>query len=378
MTNTRIFGYDIARAIALFGMFAVHTLLPTVNNEPTFAGEYLAGNAAPLFAVLAGISIMLISRRTERYKQKITARAVFIILIGFFLIVLNTHVAVILIHYGLLFFLAIPFIQLSTKALGLWTLIAFLVTPGLYWCAHYILSATLDTFPEQYPPGLDLLIGTHYPVVVWITFFLVGMLLYRLDIAQWSTKALVALTAIPGAVWCLLHQKVLGQYIIDYHVNNQAALLPHVTDKKTLRTELVTGQLYNSFVESPLWFFLPTPHSSSYIDVLSSLGFTVAVIALSTLIGQKAHDNILLYRIITPVIGAGQAPLTLYAGHIIVFAVFMYSALDIQAMSLLVLFIAFSLVYGAYLIAWKQKGLLENVNTRFVQAMIEPRKTTKG
>ena len=377
MSNTRIFGYDIARAVALFGMFAVHTLLPSVDNEPTFAGEYFAGKAAPLFAVLAGVSIMLISRRTEQYKQKIAARAVFIILVGFFLTVLNTHIAVILIHYGLLFFVALPFIKLSTKALGLWTVIAFLVTPVLYWLSHQILGQYLDSFPQQYPPGLDLLIGTPYPVVVWITYFLAGMLLYRLNIVQWSTKALFTLTAVSGAVWALLHQNVLGKYMIDYHVMHQDTLLPNLVNSETLRTELITGQFYNSFVESPLWFFLPTPHSSSTVDVLSSIAFCLAVIALSTVIGKLVNKSTAAYRAMSPLIGAGQAPLTLYAGHIVVFAVFLYSGLPIQATTLLLLFILISLIYGAYLVNFQKKGMLEQVNTKFIHAMIEPKRQSK-
>lgn len=377
MSNNRIFGYDIARAIALFGMFAVHSMPLMLNNESTFVGEYITGKAAPLFAVLAGVSIMLISRKTEQYKQKISVRAVFIMLIGVFLIALNTSIAVILMHYGLLFLIAIPFIRLSTKALGFWTLSAFLVTPGLYWLSHHLLAPHIESFPQQYPPGLDLLIGNFYPIVVWITYFLAGMLLYRLNIVKWSMRGLVMLAAGSGAIWALLHQNVLGKYIIDYHVQHQDTLLPNLVDKETLRTELITGQFYNSFVESPLWFFLPTPHSSSYINVLSSITFCLAVIALSTLLGKQVSRSPLLYRVMSPVIGAGQAPLTLYTGHIVVFAVFLYSGLSIQSTTLLLFFILLSLLYGAYLVNFQKKGILEIVNTKFIHAILEPKEKLK-
>ncbi len=94
-STARLVGVDLARALAVFGMFAVHT--GPFNPFPTSGsgvGEWLvwlaSGRASALFATLAGFSLVLIAGRLEpktgltgrQAKARIVIRAVILLVVG--------------------------------------------------------------------------------------------------------------------------------------------------------------------------------------------------------------------------------------------------------------------------------------------------------
>ncbi|MGH3332175.1 MAG: heparan-alpha-glucosaminide N-acetyltransferase domain-containing protein, partial [Nocardioidaceae bacterium] len=60
----RVIGLDVARALALVGMMATHILAPIEGNHLTVIQQVAGGRASALFAVLAGVSLALMSGRT--------------------------------------------------------------------------------------------------------------------------------------------------------------------------------------------------------------------------------------------------------------------------------------------------------------------------
>ena len=96
--------------------------------------QITAGRSAALFAVLAGVSIALTTRSrpdrtTAGNRLALAARALTIALIGLFLGVPDSGLAVILTFYGVLFLVALPVLTWSARSLGLLALCWGLLSP---------------------------------------------------------------------------------------------------------------------------------------------------------------------------------------------------------------------------------------------------------
>src|SRR5690606_11520134 len=60
-TGTRIDGLDLARGLAVLGMFVAHVGTAGNAYPPTEVGQLADGRSAALFALLAGVSVALLS-----------------------------------------------------------------------------------------------------------------------------------------------------------------------------------------------------------------------------------------------------------------------------------------------------------------------------
>src|SRR3954468_8624567 len=107
--SARLVGLDVARCLALVGMVSVHVVpARAANGQLTLAHNLAAGRSAALFAVLAGVSLALMTggetqvRGRERAARSagIAVRALLIAGIGLLLGALASGLAVILTYYG--------------------------------------------------------------------------------------------------------------------------------------------------------------------------------------------------------------------------------------------------------------------------------------
>ena len=107
-------------------MVAAHVLAArTPDGELTLTSRLVDGRASALFAVLAGVSLALMSgRRTplpgpamRRVALGLAVRALLVALLGLGLGELDTGIAVILTYYGVLFLLGLPFLALRARPL---------------------------------------------------------------------------------------------------------------------------------------------------------------------------------------------------------------------------------------------------------------------
>ena len=140
--SRRITGVDLARGLALIGMAATHMLMvqDQITGHLTGVGWVAAGRASALFAVLAGVSLALVTggatpkRGADRAWSSvaIAVRAIIIGCIGLWLAGIGSPVAVILAYYALLFVLALPFLGLRTPSLavlaGCWAVLGPVVS----------------------------------------------------------------------------------------------------------------------------------------------------------------------------------------------------------------------------------------------------------
>src|SRR5688572_29706598 len=99
--GARLVGLDVARALALLGMVATHVIASrTPTGEESLAHVLASGRASALFAVLAGVSVALLTgRRTplrgqDRWRAVggLAARALLVALLGLWLGGLETGI----------------------------------------------------------------------------------------------------------------------------------------------------------------------------------------------------------------------------------------------------------------------------------------------
>jgi uncharacterized membrane protein len=124
----RVVGVDVARALALLGMMATHMLPGRIGFDVPWPQQLAGGRASALFAVLAGVSVALVSGRERpvRGRQRYAAgvrlgiRALLIGVVGLGLGTLDSGIAVILTYYAVLFVIGLPFLGLGPAGSRSW------------------------------------------------------------------------------------------------------------------------------------------------------------------------------------------------------------------------------------------------------------------
>jgi uncharacterized membrane protein len=326
----RVVGVDVARGLAVLGMFATH-VFPTLdgNDEPTIAHVVAGGRAAALFALVAGVSLAFLSggRRGVHGRDRVAASAGLAVraaLVGAIGLVLGylaeaNGVDGILPFYAMLFLLAIPLlgappmvligIAAATTAAGPALLVAT-TDAGL----PYAGSSADPTFSTllQDPVGLlaQLFITGEYPVVVYLAYLCVGLAIGRLDL---RSPALAWLLVGAGVVLAVAAR--LASEVLLHAMGGLARLIEHdglAGDRADVSVLLWEPQ------ESSSWWYLalPAPHAHTPIDLLHTLGSAAAVLGAALLMTRVPAVRRVLY----PLAAAGAMSLTLYSAHLVLLA----------------------------------------------------------
>ena len=327
MIGRRLTGIDAARGLALLGMMATH-IFPLYNEQtgdPSWTGLVFSGRSSALFAVVAGIGLALLTGGSQPRsgpalsadRRGIAVRALIIALAGLTLGGLDTSIAVILFHYGVLFLLALPFVGMRVPQLALWAggwlllspVAAYLIRPLLY---DRLSPATLNSnisweaFLEPATLAADVLFTGFYPVVQWLSYLLIGMLIGRLRLGEVGVQVgLVAagITAAAGA-------KFLSRYLLLEKGGLDAVL---ATDSGRIWPLDRMMEVNLAGVEqSGSWWWLAVsgPHSGTPLDLLHTAGTAAAVVGVCLLLTRE-RPNLLL-----PLSAAGAMTLTLYSLHV--------------------------------------------------------------
>ncbi len=315
-------------------MMAAHVLetADPVTGEPTITGWLATGRPSALFALLAGVGLALMTggarpagdaRRMRWNRSVIATRAGLVVLTGLLLAMLDAGVAIILVHYGVLFILALPFLRL--RARSLWWIAAgwVAVAPVLYWAAHCALRSALEGFPGDWrlwtspAPGdladpallgMDLFLTGYYPLLLWPAYLFAGMAAGRSGLESravaWRLFTVGGLTAaLSYAIsWATIH---LTGLVPDYA---QRFAQP----ESLVRGELLTGTHTFAFITDPRWFLVATPHEGSTMDLVHTLGCALMVLGGCLLAWPAVRIAL------APLAGAGSMPLTLYVGHLLI------------------------------------------------------------
>ena len=306
----RIGGLDVARGLAVLGMFAAHMRLgQDLHPDPTSWAAVVDGRSSILFATLAGVSVALLSGRTAppdggeltRVRVRILVRAAWVFAIGWLLVRLDTFVAVILEVYAVLFLLVLPFLRWPVhRLLALAAVLAVAVPPVLV-----VLGQALTTAGAEDALVPFLTVTGYYPALLWVTFVLVGLAVGRLDLAAPAVRrrlagaGALAVVAGYGGGW--------------------------------LSTQLLAGGAPSAGPEagfgapgvfSVRWLTGAEPHSGTTFEVVGSTGFAVLVVVGCLLLAER------LPAPVAPVAAVGALALTVYTVHIVAIRVLMDVAPD--------------------------------------------------
>jgi uncharacterized protein len=183
---------DVARAVAILGMFVIHAVLVLSASYPRSGGSAVVlwlcdGRAAATFVTLAGFGVSRLAAKSagETGRRLLRRRALVLWIMG----VLNLIVwpGDILRVYAVALFIA-PWLLQHTQRTRLW--LAALLVPAfllgmvlLDWTQHWQLD-TLTYVGVWTPSGFirNLFFDGFRPVVPWLSFFLLGTVLADVDL----------------------------------------------------------------------------------------------------------------------------------------------------------------------------------------------------
>ena len=316
--GARLVGVDVARCLALLGMIATHLVDERDPDGSLSALQWLAGGrASALFAVLAGVSLALVTgRRTPvrgtvraRASGAIAVRALSLVLLGLVLGELDTGIAIILAYYGVLFLLALPFLGLRARPLLALAVAWAVVVPVLSHVVRPDLpqrqfaSPAFDQLADPTRLVSELLLTGYYPAIPWLAYVLLGLALGRSDLGAERVQRLVAAAGLVVAVAATVVSGVLAR-------------AAGFTDAEL---DQYAGGLYGQ-TPTERWdvLLLVAPHSTTPFDLLQTGGSAAFVVGGCLLVvGRLRAVATSAERAVAVLFGAGSMTLTLYALHVV-------------------------------------------------------------
>lgn len=339
----RILGLDVARGLAILGMAGAHVGMTDAFDwgDPTTWTDLVHGRSSILFALLAGVSIALMTGRDvlperERLpgiRLNLVGRGAVIFVIGLALELLNTPIAVILTLYGLLYVAVIPVLRWRPRQLLLGAAVLALAGPALL---ALISAVALQPFGA----GIGFVLYGTYPITVWLALVLGGMALGRLRVQEVRTAVValvvgVVLAAIGYGLGALGAGAGLGgtgsltsstsgysgSESLDSPPSESLDSLPAESLSSFIPDDMMPPSGWESYPEAlaatdPFGsvvraVFAVDPHSGGTAEILGSGGFALAVIALCLLLSRP------LRWLLLPLGALGSMPLTAYSLHVV-------------------------------------------------------------
>ncbi|MBB3085475.1 heparan-alpha-glucosaminide N-acetyltransferase domain-containing protein [Geodermatophilus sabuli] len=295
----RVVGLDMARALAVFGMVGAHfgAVPADVGVSPSSWLGIVHGRSSILFAVLAGVSVALLTGRTAapagedlvRARIRLLVRAAWAFGIGATLEALGTDIDVILGVYAILFLLVLPFLRWSPRRLLLAAAVLAVLTPPL----ALLLTVWAQATGLEESPFVLLMLNGPYPALIWWTFILVGMAVGRSDL---SSPRLRARLLSAGATLA-----VLG-YTTGWMTSGWWGQAASTQD-------WVDGEI-DSRSWSLTWLTGAAPHSGTTCEIVGSAGVALVVIAVCLVVAERLPTTTF------PLVSVGAMALTTYTSHV--------------------------------------------------------------
>ncbi|WP_027146729.1 heparan-alpha-glucosaminide N-acetyltransferase domain-containing protein [Mesorhizobium sp. WSM3626] len=300
----RLVGVDLARGLAVFGMYAVHVgPSPSEGGVTGFFLELAHGRSSALFALLAGFSLVLITGRIPKTGQqgrqaatKIVIRALILLALGLLLEVTQAPVVEILAFYGLYFLLVLPLYRLDAVTLAAIGLSTTLVLPQL--------SFLLNEMMDEEMPFVTLWLSGAYPAITWTPFVIAGMAVARLNLTKVTTRRWLAIAGIVLAV--------LGYGGSALALHYMPGVAEAITEQGGDIGDLSwsnAGETWSGY--GPVWLWVASPHSDTTFSILGNTGVALLVLAISLAVSDTR------LRVLTaPIATVGSMSLTAYVLHI--------------------------------------------------------------
>ncbi|MFG2363787.1 DUF418 domain-containing protein [Streptomyces mirabilis] len=324
----RLIALDLARGLAVFGMYAAHVGPdPSVGGPLGWVMEVARGRSSALFALLAGFTLVLLTGRPQprtgragrQAMGRVLIRSAVLVALGYALTCLDTSVDVILAAYGMVFLLALPLYRLRADTLAVIAAATALVLPqvlyvlriaveGGSWADAVIAHDPLARITDS--DGIvELFITGAYPVLTWLPFVIAGMAVGRLDLAKPGVRATVALL---GSGLALLGYG--GSWLALNLVPGAQAAVSATTDGGAAASAWWSDAVGDPTTITPDWLLVAAPHSQTTWSILGNTGVGLVIIAACLFAMDRSAR---LRRLAAPVIAVGSVSLTAYVGHII-------------------------------------------------------------
>lgn len=389
---TRMVGIDFARFLAIVGMMCAHLLH---HDNPGFV--LWDGNPSILFAVIGGISVILATRRylsrgeVTAARWAMAARGIIVIAVGMGLALLNPHVYIVLVYFGAAMLASIPFIRAKNSTLLVCAAVLAVVGPLL---SGFVRASVLPVddlnnlglgFADFADPvGLVrmALFTGYYPVINWIVYLLVGMVVGRhvLSAQRNGTESTLILRFI--AIGASMVVVAITVSEISRRAFATPALLARGLNDQQIEG-LLTAGIDHEIGHTDWWFYLLNiAHSGLTLDIVRGIGFSLLVIGSMLWLAQALSPRTL--RLLRPMSSAGTAPLTIYSLHVAAVALipalyvaqvkaqfpdgivptgFVISELPwwVDSVWLLLLQIGLALILGLILAVTRRRGPLEAI-----------------
>ncbi|WP_405816511.1 DUF418 domain-containing protein [Streptomyces sp. NBC_01390] len=317
----RLIGLDLARGLAVFGMYAVHVgPAPGQGGVIGFLMELAQGRSSALFAVLAGFAVALITgRRTPKTGvagrqavAKVVIRAAILLALGTALTLTGTPVVPILAFYGLFFLLVLPLYRLGAKPLALIAVGWALVGPQLLYALKPVFGGRVFLSYGQADGPVSLFFTGGYPALTWVPFVIAGMAVARCDLAATSVRIRLALTgvalAITGYGGSWLAVRLIPGAAEAVRKAEQGPGTSSVASMSSVSPDSI-----GIFGDTPAGMLASAPHSEATLSIVAATGVAILVIT-ACLAATDAFPR--LRRLAGPVIAVGSMSLTAYVYHI--------------------------------------------------------------
>lgn len=287
-STSRIAGIDIARALAIVGMFAVHV---GPLDDPSLAGRLYAqahGRASLLFVLVAGVGVSLLARaRRESLREarwSLAWRAVILLPAGLALQTLDHGVNVILQGYALLFILALLVLAFEDRWLLVGAGVAATAGPLLFLWGRLQDPGRFQreaiAWGDSTAEVVDgLVLSGPYPLITWAAPLLIGMWLGRRDLGQAHVQRRLLLTGLGLAAGAAAASELATRQL----------------EEGSLAVELTSIAAHS---QMPLW-------------LTSGTGVAMALLAAAIWAGQRAP------RLLRPLSALGQLAFTAYVLHLV-------------------------------------------------------------
>src|SRR5690606_20750586 len=300
----RLVGVDVARGVAILGMFVVHVGVGwTLSDGSNPLQPVAAGRSAALFALLAGVSIALMSGGRDRKVNKdlgvalwrVVVRAVIMLALGTALTMLGTPVSVILAYYAVLFVFTCMLLTERWGIIAGAAAVLGVVGPIVsFWGRSLIDAGGAPARVVATGDGYDPFVGLPvagvgnsrrtgpYPADRRVRVILPGLAIGRLDL--WDTRVRWRLVAL-GA----------GLAAAAYTLSYLAVRVAGVDARLAATVDPDTGAAFGAegfdqlFVEGMggtvpttdwAWLLVTAPHSGTPLDVYGAGGVAIALLGL--------------------------------------------------------------------------------------------------
>lgn len=319
----RIVAVDIARLVAVVGMMVAHMVTASTEFPASIVTGLTTGFPSTLFAVVAGVGSALAAdavRRDSARSAPWTAEAAqlsrgFVVaLVGVLLAPVPTGIAVVLVPLGVSLMIVAPLVRAPASAVGALIVVLAVAGPLVIIAAAGSLLPGTPTTAQR----LDhLLFSGVYPVITWVVYVTVGLLIGRALLAALRRgRALVfgAQLALAGLGALIVATVVDALYVSLVAV---PARIAEVIGAGS--AEEIAAQLRGNGFGAPYgggWdaILIAAPHTGTTLDILRTAGGAALVLGvlLVVLRGPAPRDGI-----VRSLAAAGGAALTIYVVHVL-------------------------------------------------------------